>query len=316
MLEFIRPYLSGDKWEELCNSCYRIRYQEQGYQEIPASYRGDGGIEGYTKNGIVYQCYCPEKEYTDDELYIHMRDKMTKDIAKFISLKYEKVLKKLGIFDVHEWHFVVPEYRDKRILEHSVAKKREVVNYKNAHPKQCDYIADDFDIVIKIANDFKLEISRLVRNDLGVKLDLTVLRNRNVDWSNCESEKVNNVKRKIKAVMNNIKEDDEDYIDLVNLYMSSYVIGIELMEKLRVSEIDVYEQIVELEQTYKKEVSVKTKMNTDSSINQKLFYEILDDFQNVLEREFAYLSRSSIGELKLDMVSSWLADCSMQFKSR
>ena len=45
--------------------------------------------------------------------------------------------------------------------------------------------------------------------------------------------KVNNVKRKIKAVMNDIDEDDEDYIDLVNTYMESYVIGIELMEKLR-----------------------------------------------------------------------------------
>ena len=42
MLEFIKQYLSGEKWEKLCNSCYRIRYQEMGYQEIPAQYRGDG----------------------------------------------------------------------------------------------------------------------------------------------------------------------------------------------------------------------------------------------------------------------------------
>ena len=45
MLEFIKQYLSGEKWEKLCNSCYRIRYQEMGYQEIPAQYRGDGGID-------------------------------------------------------------------------------------------------------------------------------------------------------------------------------------------------------------------------------------------------------------------------------
>ena len=44
--------------------------------------------------------------------------------------------------------------------------------------------------------------------------------------------------------------------------------------------------------------------------------EILDDFQSVLEKEFPYITRSSIGELKDDMISSWLADCSMQFKSR
>lgn len=130
MLEFIKQYLSGEKWEKLCNSCYRIRYQEMGYQEIPAQYRGDGGIEGFTKNGIVYQCYCPEKEYTDDELYEHMRNKMTTDIAKFISKDYEKVLKGLGINNINQWHFVIPQNKDRRILEHAEKKRKEVLAYR------------------------------------------------------------------------------------------------------------------------------------------------------------------------------------------
>lgn len=316
MIEFIKQYLTGEKWEALCNSCYRMRYQEEGYQEIPAQYRGDGGIEGFTKTGIVYQCYCPEKEYSDDELYEHMRKKMTKDIAKFISTDYEKVLKGLGVQNVHQWHFVVPQNKDRRILEHAEKKRKEVIEYLNAHKEQCSYIADDFTIVVKIADDFKVEISRIIRNDLGYKLDFTVLRDKKVDWTKCDNEKVNNVKRKIKAVMNGIDDDDEDYIDMVNTYMESYVIGIELREKLRTEQVDIYEQIINLEDTYKRQVAIKTKTNTDSSINQRLFMEILDDFQSVLEKEFPYITRSSIGELKDDMISSWLADCSMQFKSR
>ena len=317
MIEFIQQYLSsGEEWEKLCNSCYRIRYQEQGYQEIPAKYKGDGGIEGFTKSGIVYQCYCPEKAYTDDELYEHMRDKMTKDVSKFISKDYEPVLKGLGIRDVREWHFVVPEYKDKRILEHAEKKRKEVLEYKKRNSKQCDYISEDFTITIKVVDDFKLELSRIIRNDYDSKIDLTVLRKKKVDWTNCDNAKVNNVKRKIKAVMNDIEDDDEDYIDIVNTYMESYVIGIELMEKLRKDQVDLYEQIIGLETTYKRRVEIKTKTNTDSSINQKLFTEILDEFQNVLEKEFPYLSSASIGELKDDMISSWLADCSMQFRSR
>ncbi len=316
MLEFIKQYLSGEKWEELCNSCYRIRYQEMGYQEIPAQYRGDGGIEGFTKNGIVYQCYCPEKEYTDDELYEHMRNKMTTDIAKFISKDYEKVLKGLGINNINQWHFVIPQNKDRRILEHAEKKRKEVLAYREKNLEQCSYIAENFTITIKTAEDFKLEISRIIRNDLGCKLDFTVLRNEKIDWSKCDNEKVNNVKRKIKAVMNGIDDDDEDYIDMVNTYMESYVIGIELMEKLRTEQVDTYEQIISLEDSYKRQVSIKTKTNTDSSINRKLFVEILDDFQSVLEKELPYITRSSVAELKDDMISSWLADCSMQFKSR
>ena len=248
-----------------------------------------------------------------------MRDKMTADISKFISTDYEKVLKGLGVRDVHKWQLVVPEYKDRRILEHAEKKRQEVLKYRNAQKKQCSYIADDFVIDVKVATDFKVEISRIMRNDLGVKLDLTFLRGKDVNWSDCDSVKVNNVKRKIKAVMNDIEESDEDYISVVNTYMESYVIGLELMEKLRTSQIDVYEQIIALEQTYKRKVLIKTKMNTDSSINQKIFFGILDNFQATLEKELPYLTSltsGSVEELKDDLVSSWLADCSMQFKSR
>lgn len=241
---------------------------------------------------------------------------MTKDIGKFISPKYEEELKELGVKNVHRWQLAVPEYKDKRILKHAESKRQEVLKYRQEHKDQCSYISTDFVIDVKVAEDFKLEISRIMRNDLGGRMDLTILRKKHIDWSDCDSVKVNNVKRKIKAVMNDIDEDDEDYIDLVNTYMESYVIGIELMEKLRTDQVDVYEQIIKLEQAYKREVSMKTKMNTDSSINYQLFTAILDDFQSVLEKEFPYLTRASVGELKDDMVSSWLADCSMQFKSR
>lgn len=98
--------------------------------------------------------------------------------------------------------------------------------------------------------------------------------------------------------------------------MESYVIGMELMEKLRISQNDIYEQILNMEQAYKKEVSIKTRMNTDSSLNSQLFNEVIDNFQKTLEQELDYLNKTSIMELKMDLVSSWLADCSMQFKCR
>lgn len=59
--------------------------------------------------------------------------------------------------------------------------------------------------------------------------------------------------------MNDIEDDDEDYIDIVNTYMESYVIGIELMEKLRKDQIDLYEQIIGLETTYKRRVEIKPR---------------------------------------------------------
>lgn len=316
ILNFIDTPLDGDSWEKLINSCYRIKFQDEHFTEIPAVHGGDAGIEGFTRKGRVYQCYCPEREYTDDELHDHLRDKMTKDIGKLTSSKYADRLKGLGVPVITEWHFVIPEYKDSRIIAHAETKRKEVIALKKTNPSNYDYIADDFIIVIKQAEDFKVEITKIIRTTLtDMQLNFAIYHTTAPDWSQCDSEKVTNIKRKVKAVMGDVDESDEDYSDLVNMYISSYINGLEILKVLRVSYSEVYEDIYMLEQSYKKEVSLKTKMNTNSSINAQLFNEILDDFQEKLE-QFKYLNTASIFELKIDLISGWLADCSMQFRSR
>lgn len=125
MLEIIKNPYDGDEWEILMNKCYRMRYQEQGYQEIPANFGGDAGVEGFTKHGIVYQCYCPEKQYSDDDLWENQRDKVTKDIGKL--LKNGERLKAMGIKLIKEWHFVTPEYRDSRLLSHCEKNEKKLL---------------------------------------------------------------------------------------------------------------------------------------------------------------------------------------------
>lgn len=114
ILNLIEGNMNGDAWEDLCVRCYRMKYQEQHYVAIPAVHKGDAGIEGYTKSGIVHQCYCPERSYSDNELYDHQRDKLSADIKKL--MENGSRMKSLGIPPIHEWHFNIPEYKDSRIL--------------------------------------------------------------------------------------------------------------------------------------------------------------------------------------------------------
>lgn len=317
ILDFIEDPLDGNSWEALCDSCYRMRYQDVHYQKVQAVIGGDAGIEGFTKTGIVYQCYCPERNYNDDELYGHLRNKMTTDISKLVNLTYAKRLKELGITEIREWHLVIPQYKDSRIIQHAETKREEVLSLKKANPLLYDYIHENFLIIVKVAEDFRVELTRIIRGNLSdVKLNLAIQHNGNVDWPKCISEKSDNIKRKVKAVMNIVSEDDEDFKDVVSAYIEAYINGLEILNTLRISYSEVYEEIYLLEQTYKREVSAKTKLNTDSSINAQLFNQIMDDFQNKLKSGFVYLSIPSIIELKTDLMSGWLADCSMQFRSR
>ena len=315
ILDFFEGKLDGDAWEDLCQSCYRIKYQEQHYTEIPATQGGDAGIEGFTRTGIVNQCYYPEREYSDDELYNHQRDKMTADIGKLLKDKYKKRLNEMGVPLIHEWHFVIPFYKDSRIIQHAETKRKEVLKCKKDNPSQYDYIADDFIIVIKQAEDFKFEITRSIMNSLtDTKLNLAVREVKAIDWEKCDSEKTKNIKRKVRAVMNDIDEEDEGFKQVIATYIEAYIKGMEILRMLRVSYAEIYEDVYGLEQTYKKQVSLKTCMNTNKSLNIQIFNEILEDFEKQLRETCRYFTSASIIELKIDIISMWLADCSMQFR--
>lgn len=310
----IEGYMNGNAWEDLCVKCYRIRYQNENYTYIPAAQGGDAGIEGFTQNGIVHQCYCPEREYSDDELYAHQRDKLTKDIDKL--LNNGERLKKLGVPTIVEWHFDIPEYKDSRIIIHAESKQKEVLKAKSEKRTKLSYISDDFKIVIKIAEDFTPEISRIIRTNLtDMRLNLAIKHQDTLDWSKCDSQKVANIRRKVKAVMNTCDDNNPDLNYIINDYVDFYISGLDIMNTLQLNFPELYEDLYGLEQSYKREVSIRTHMNTNKELNQSLFDKILNDFQQKLENDFSrVLSQASIGELKQDLVASWLADCSMEFR--
>lgn len=316
VLELLNGDMNGNAWEDLCVRCYRLRYQEQHYVAVPAVHKGDAGIEGYTKTGIVHQCYYPERYYSDEDLYLHLRKKMTADIKKL--LKNATRMKSLGVPSIHEWHFNIPEYRDSRILTHASAKQKEVLSAKANKPIACSHIADDFQIVIKIADDFAPEIGCIIRNNYSAtRLNLAVQHISPIRWSDCESEKVNNIRRKVKAVMNIEDDSDPGLNKIIGLYVDFYISGVENMAKLRISFPEIYAALYRLEQSYKNEVTIKTTMNTDHRLNNEVFADILTEFGEKLEKDFSNtFDQASIGELKQSLVAGWLADCSMEFRRK
>lgn len=313
-MTFIEGYMTGNAWEELCVKCYRLRYQKEHYTPIPAVQGGDAGIEGFTHSGIVHQCYCPEREYSEDELYEHQRNKLTTDIQKLIS--NGKRLKELGVPIISEWHFNIPEYKDSRILKHAQSKQQEVLTAKEKNPVSLAHISDDFKILIKVAEDFTPEISRIIRTNLtDMRLNFAIQHQESPDWSKCDSQKVANIRRKVGAVMH-VDENDPDLNFVINVYVDYYIAGLEIINNLQLHFPEFYEDLYKLEQSYKREVAVKTRMNTNRQLNQSVFDSILGEFQEKLEKDFSkMLTQASIVELKQDLVASWLADCSMEFRS-
>lgn len=54
ILDFFDGNLDGNSWEELCQSCYRLRYQNQHYTEIPAVQGGDAELRDLQEMELLF----------------------------------------------------------------------------------------------------------------------------------------------------------------------------------------------------------------------------------------------------------------------
>jgi hypothetical protein len=159
---------NGDEWQEHIARLLRARYSEPGmYQEMPSRDKGDLGLEGFSKDGICYQCYAAVLPYDVKALYEKQRDKVTEDIAKFINnaSRFHKVF---GGVKIKRWVLVVPHFLSTKLLEHCTKKTNEVVAVK------LPYVDGKFDIGIITDAAFEVELAKLTsvhlyKHDLLIK---------------------------------------------------------------------------------------------------------------------------------------------------
>ncbi len=113
-------HLSGAEWQNLCVRVLHVHHGGGKFNEVPDQEGGDAGLEGYSLDGMVYQCYAPENEPLESSVrYEKQRRKMTADVGKFIENK-EKIRKVLPPdYRAKMWILLVPVVTTKRLLEHA-----------------------------------------------------------------------------------------------------------------------------------------------------------------------------------------------------
>lgn len=309
MIDKMLEKLDGKSWEDLCQKCYKYRYNTENYREVPAKYQGDGGIEGFTSTGIVNQCYFPEGNYDDNKYYSLLRDKMTEDTNKMLKSDYKKVLMSLGVPPIKEWHFLIPKYMDKRILTHATKRSREIRNKVKIDSSLREYIDENFQIIVQDAHNLSREIYNLQRvNALSQKINFS-LDDNDINWDDCNSEKKIAITNKINATIKNEIQRKK----FISMYISAYLKGIELMNKLSESHKELYANLQITINSYKKRAEHITAFNSDVSKNNEVFLKIVNEFRNELKEQYNYVDDSSIDEICYDLIGTWLADCSLWF---
>ncbi len=304
------PYgnFNGDSWEDFCQLCFKLKYENDGYQEMPA-WQGDLGIEGFTRSGIFFQCYCPDTEYNPDKLYEVQRDKITTDLGKLVT--YEKELKAyLKTIKVTKWIFVTPEYKKKELVKHCQDKAEEYRKITSS------ILATDFDVLVHDIEFYSEQIP-IFLNFREKKLDIDPKEKKSereiADW---KSKSISLVDNAIKKHKQRIPEKAKNIDDKVNILtqksVSDFLNGDAMIRKWAEKYQDQYEKFQKVVDQFEKRVEEKCAVADGNS--NILYNEIEVELKEKIKASFSFLDETMIDRLTARVMADWILRCPISFE--
>lgn len=299
---------NGDTWEDFCQLVFKLKYQADGYQEMPA-WQGDLGIEGFTRTGTVFQCYCPDAEYTEDKLYEVQRDKITTDLAKLAT--YQKQLKSyLKEIKIQKWVFVIPEYKKKDLVKHCQEKAEEYRRF------ELDILSADFDVLLYDIEFFVDEIPRVLQfrqKKLDIEPSEPKTETEIADWKSQQISLVDNaIKKHSQRIPNQAKNFDNKVNKLTQNSISDFLNGDAMLRKWAAQYQDQYEKFQKVVSQFEKRVEDKCAI-ADGGSNE-LYAEIENELSCKIKSSFPYLDESMIDRLIYRVMADWILRCPISFE--
>jgi hypothetical protein len=147
----------GDAFEEDCWNLLRRHYEPGELVRIPAALGGDYGIEGFSTDGIAYQCYADRDSLTLRHRTDKQKQKLYRDIQKLKSnaSDLESTLDGVALAN---YFLMVPQYDAAELVTYAAELSRKVREWG------LPFIAGSFAIRIKTPADYPAELAVSLRD--------------------------------------------------------------------------------------------------------------------------------------------------------
>src|SRR6185437_4537826 len=298
----------GNKWEDFCQQCLKRKHEVDGYQEMPATFKGDLGIEGYTRTGILFQCYCPNEEYDPTKLYEAQRDKITKDLGKLVNNQKE-LEPYLGNIKICKWIFVTPGYSNKELVRHCKEKAEELLAMK------LPLLSDDFDVLVHDIEFFSAEIP-IVLSFRQEKIDITTQSKSSTEIADWKSKEISLVDNALKKHGQRLPPTTPNYSDRVNRItqgsISAFLNGDVMVRKWAEKYQEQYEKFQRVIGEFERRIEEKCAAYTGD--NNKLYEEIEIELRLKIKTSFDFLDDAMIDRLTYRVMADWILRCPINFE--
>ena len=299
----ISPEYDGNEWERKVKHWLRLRYPSGGFVEVPADHLGDFGIEGFSRDGIAYQCYAPKSALKVADLYENQRTKITTDIKKFIERKAD-LTRLFGELKIKSWWLVVPEHRSGKLVQHATLKSREV---KQAN---LPYVSPDFYVHIAGADEFSAEREAAIRQGIeSLHLECEEVHTTHIqEWADNNDVFANKLDQKIRAYSGALVP--ERVRSLRESWIASFIKAENLLKKLKATAPPIWEDFRAIKQ--QRESKLFLKYNSTSAPSNVL-EQTITELESALTAKVPNLDPDQAQDIAVGTVSEWLHRCPLDF---
>ena len=300
----------GDSWETFCQGCFKQKYSEEGYQEIPADTHGDMGIEGFTsRTGKVFQCYCPDNDTTTADLHTRQKNKITTDLEKLETYQNELV-RYLKDYKIKEWIFVTPKYRNKELIAFCKEKEEEF------RKRNLPHIDPNFEVLVHNW-DFYIKEAPLVLQGTNTKIDLTsekkVSADDVIEWKSKNLTFADNAIRKFEKVLPKKNSDIHNKVNQITTSaIQGYLTGNEVLRNWQSFNQPRYEMFLRVIAQFESNLPIKCALNEKN--NSNFYKEVEAELEMLIAREFPELHTMMIRSLCHKIFYGWILECPLEFE--
>lgn len=293
--------MTEKQWEKFCEIMLRQHYSQPCFWSVPDEDSGDYGIEFYTADGTIFQCYYPDLSVDMKTYKQKIQTKINDDLNKL--KQHEKEIDKMldGIV-VKQWILLTQQNKSKDLIAYCNKQKKETI------AKGIPYIdSKNFRVKIETAESFpdaKLYAQYVFLKTIDIPL-MEVSDTDKAAWKGANSVFSNNVETKSNSIINGDSSAFQDHVITKYLQINKF------LDQLRDDHPDLYNQIEDSARAQLE--SMKDESILGNDFDKEFITRIVTSNKKAFEKYAKLFSDKNTQSLSFGYLSKWIAECYMSF---
>lgn len=295
--------LSPKEWEVFCAIMLRYHYTAQNFWEVPDEDQSDLGLEFFTIDGTLFQCYYPDLNVDMAAYKKKIQKKIREDLDKLEKYAPE-IAALLDDIIVKQWVLIIPELKSKDLIRYCNKKKRELLE------KNLSFIDPNvFQVKIETSASFpegELFAKGVYSKAIDIPLaEVTAMEK--AAWQQENSKFSANIVRKSNALIGNQSDVFQDRV------VTKYIQIEKFLDQLREDHPDLHELVEDSARAQLENMTDESLLQ--ENLDKEFVRNIVKSNSDAFSKHSKFMSEKNMQSLSFGYLSKWLAECYMDFRN-